>query len=216
MNCICLFLEKILEKIVDISTIVATVVAIIGIIQTQIQFRKNMKLQNCSINLSLFDDRTSIFEQIKKKDFSFSRDRFSLLFNEELVSLVSKYDQVSQDLGDYASIIRQFASCLCDMSSNDDGKTPNFPDLLWKYDNLNPGENCSQSEHEEVTKILKDTPLKIKIECMDFEYHTYNYVDLTNKSIELSQELNRIHETLVKKIKEFIQSSISNGENSKK
>lgn len=209
MDGICEFMSS----VVDTATVIATLVAIIGIVQTQIQFKENIKLQNRSINLSLFDERVSVFELIKKENYDFSRERASFLFNEEIMSLIENRDQITREKDNYESIQRQLVGILCD--SVGEG-SPNYPDLIHKYQNFDPGINCTQEEHDQIRKILTEHPMTFQIECLDFSYHTFTFVEVDDKLTEFYQELQCSQAAIIEAMKSFIKSSISGGKSREK
>lgn len=202
----------IVNSIAALVAIIAAVVAIRGNIEAKKQFEENMAIQKRSLNLSLFDERMSIYEKIKRKNFKFSRDRAGFLFDDRIISLIARYDRVSKRLDQYRIARDKVYDALFDeMSENEHNgiKSPNVASYRYIYHYYGYNTEITEKEYNLAKEILANNP---QITDLNGECQMVSYVDLDKMIKEYSAGLKNTHKTLVDEMKTFIELSLDNGE----
>lgn len=193
--------------VTTIATSVATVVTVASLVQSKKQFLLNMKEQKRGMDIALFDERTSILEQIKSNDFSFSKERFYLLFPDNLTDQLNRYYSLDEDKKRLEEIMGDFLGRLVNLKSEDNVNTMEYQrDYYHDY-------------YMELMKYLKDREKNASMKdslnkpILNFEYKgntmPYSYIDLDDKRRKIKQEIEVAHKNLVDAIAKYIKSSIS-------
>ena len=110
----------IINSIAAVAAVVAAIIAIFGNRQSQEQFKTSMRAQERAINLSLFDERVKVLENIKEGKFTFSRERASLLFNFDIDALINHIDELNREREEYTRLLKRFIECMVIKSHGDD------------------------------------------------------------------------------------------------
>lgn len=198
---------EVIDVVTTIATSVATIVTVASLVQSKKQFLLNMKEQKRGMDITLFNERTSILEQIKSNDFSFSKERFYLLFPDNLTDQLNRYYSLNEDKKHLEEIMSNFIARLVSLKSKD---------------NLNGMEYQSDyydDYYKELMKYLKDREKNAFMKdalnkpILNFEYKgntiPHSYIDLDDKRGKIEQEIEMVHKNLVDAIAAYIKNSIS-------
>lgn len=199
--------SEVIDIITTVATAIATVFTAISLLQSKKQFMLNMKEQKRGMDISLFDERTSILEKIKVKDFSFSKERFYLLFPDDLTEQLNKYYYLDDEKKSLEENMSNFMSRLISLKSEDNANI----------------EECQRDYYadyyKDLMKYLKDKEKNASMRdilnkpILDFEYHgeaiPYSYIDLDEKREKIEREIEISHKNLVENIATYIKNSIS-------
>lgn len=198
---------EVIDVVTTIATSVATVVTVASLVQSKKQFLLNMKEQKRGMDIALFDERTSILEQIKSNDFSFSKERFYLLFPDNLTDQLNRYYSLNEDKEHLEEIMSNFIARLVSLKSKDNlnamGYQSDYYDDYYK-------ELMKYLKDREKNASMKDD-LNEPILAFGSEENaiSYSYIDLDDKRGKIEQEIEMVHKNLVDAIAAYIKNSIS-------
>ena len=201
----------IVNSIAALAAVVAAIIAIHGNRQSQAQFKSNMDAQKRANNLSMFDARTEILDQIKMMDFSFSIERANFLFKEDIMELIKMYLREDSERKNLLSIRKQYISCVNGAAAanswEDAEESRDFQREMVRYEKMNPGENCTEEEYASMRELMRQYPVTFKVDGPECEWVIYSLGDIDTKIEKCFQEQESIKNNLINQIREFIQIS---------
>lgn len=163
-------------------------------------------------NYSLFDERTKLLERIKAGDYTFDRDRFEMLFNNELLALLREYDNIEVKLSQYDTIKRRYLSNLYEKASSRNGFGCDiFQDeikLIAKFEQMIPGENCTIETYSRYKEMLYRNRQAFGIEEIGIPIETYSYGKIFDEITKLQEKQTKVAKEIETKVKTFISDSV--------
>lgn len=172
----------------------------------------NQLFQEKQKNLLLFDERTKLLECIKAGNFTFDRDRFEMLFGAEVVTILKEYDRINGMLSQQEAIQHRYLSNLYDSASRSDtfGRDVCQDEikLITKYEQMVPGENCTQETYSQYKNMLYASKQTFGIDELGIPTDTYSYGEIIDRIIQLQEKQTEIAKELEVKLKKFISESV--------
>lgn len=203
-------ISDIIALLALVAAAAAAVFAVKGNKQSQEQFNKNMQEQNRAINVSLFDMRSEILSSIENQSFSFDKTKASLLFDDQINSLIKQYVDTEKEMKRNSELMQGIKNTV--QSKRSDDTYDEMTDLLRA---ISEYERTSSegSAHEAARSYINEHPQAIKLPGSRETTEKYNYAELYDKNKILENKKADIYDKLHASMWQFIETSIKNAEN---
>lgn len=186
---------------------IATLAAVIGLIITCSQFKKTMKAQNRSTDVSLFDLRMEILAYVEDKKMNFSRTRAQLLFGNEIYEKIKQYDCTIKECNKICRLRREFVELL--QKKRADDTYEKATELLYKinqFDSTDP----DSPQYQQLKEYIQKESFTGGWQYSNFptKFKTLNYVDLKEQEVLFYSKAENLREEIITAMKKFIEKSI--------
>lgn len=189
---------------------IAAIAAVIAAIIAVVVYKKTAKLQRRAIDVSLFDMRTEILEEVIHKRFKFDRTRAKMLFSDEIDGLIKKYDKESAEATRNKLLRQEYVDVVRQGLSNDTyDETVDFLRQIQDYECMSPDET-SEEIYEQARESIRSRKLwgKWHHGVSPMEYECADYISADDEYNRHTAESESIRQELQEKMKQFIESSI--------
>lgn len=189
------------------ASIIAACFAGVSILSAKSQFKKSMKAQERSINVSLLDQRTEILVSVTNNK-PFSRTKAALLFDVDINDLIERFDSLCSDKMRLEQRLRDYRNMTELTWYYSQLEAEQFLDDLAEYSRLNPGD----PRHDELGERIAKIKLFDRYQISEDEYETVewpSYLEVQNLLYETEGKIDAIHKQITQKMGEFISNSIS-------
>lgn len=195
------------QKISFYVSIAALIVAIgslifefLGARKSRKEFLINLKEQQRSNNISLFDKRQEILECVKNGEFDFSLDRAEMLFDEKILNQIKECKNIKMQKRMSYEKSTRYRNTIFIASIEQDIKD-DLIKAIEIYDK-HKMEPATTDMFEAARRYIINNPLTIENEMCD-------YVTISENICKYTRALNECKSRLEHDIKEFIKNSIS-------
>ena len=185
----------------------AALAAVVGLIITNVQFKKTMDAQNRAISVSLFELRSEILSSVENGKLAFNRTKAHFLFERSINDKIKEYDNAIIEYRRYKNLKDEFISLIQSQRADDTYKeATNLLELIRDYDSVNP----NSPDYQQLQEAIRENSYTGKWinGASPFEEETVDYIDVSKKEIAFSNKAEDLRKEIIEEMRKFIEASI--------
>ena len=196
-----------MDMAVLIVNSLAALAAVVGLIITNVQFKKTMDAQNRAISVSLFELRSEILSSVENGKLAFNRTKAHFLFERSINDKIKEYDNAIIEYRRYKNLKDEFISLIQSQRADDTYKeATNLLELIRDYDSANP----NSPDYQQLQEAIRENSYTGKWinGASPFEEETVDYIDVSEKEIAFSNKAEDLRKEIIEEMRKFIEASI--------